>query len=105
MQVKGAKGVESGGRPARPGPSLSLGASYINTTAVSYTDGAAVDGTGAEAWNTVTWASGHMNYSKNEVLAATRRPRPQSGSGLGNSLLKRWHCVRPTGWPWSYIPL
>lgn len=54
MQVKGAKGMESGGRPARSGPSLSLGASYINTTAVSYTDGAAVDGTGAEAWNTVT---------------------------------------------------
>lgn len=57
MQVQGAKGMESGGRPVRPGPSLSLGVSCIYTTAVSYTDGAGVDGTGAEAWNTVTWAS------------------------------------------------
>lgn len=49
MQVQGAKGMESDGRPARPGPSLSLGASYTYTTAVSYTDVAGVDGTGAEA--------------------------------------------------------
>lgn len=55
----------------------------------SYTDRAGVDGTGTEASNTVTGASGHVNVYTDEVLAATRRPRPPSGSRLGSSLLER----------------